>query len=110
MLHDPATLTVLGIKLYHVAAGLAGGMVRAIVRPGTSLWQGLGACVVGALTAAYITPVAAPWAQDYFGSEAVGIEGATGFVLGLAGMAFCEGILRYARQRLTGWRPPEEQP
>ena len=96
-MNDPVT-ALLGIKVYHLLAGLAGGMVRAIIRPGGSTWSGVGTCIVGALTAAYWTPITAPWLSAYLESEAnSSIEGATGFAIGVSGMAVAEGILRVAQ-------------
>lgn len=87
----------LGIKSYHLIAGFAGGVVRAFVRPGATKLQAFGSCVVGALTAGYMTPVAVIYLPE---SASIGGEGATGFVIGLTGMAVAEGLI----QLVNRWR------
>ncbi|KZL22723.1 hypothetical protein [Pseudovibrio sp. Ad37] len=91
---------VLGIKLIHLAAGFFGGLVRAIVHPKNSLMFTIGTTIVGALFAAYLTPLVLPFVLSWSGVRDQSIEGATGFVLGLCGLAFAEGIVKMARR----WR------
>ncbi|WP_057466129.1 hypothetical protein [Pseudovibrio sp. POLY-S9] len=98
----------LGIKLVHVSAGFFGGLVRAIVssreeRDGSRLmWisRSVGTAIVGALFAGHLTPIVAPAISAWFGAQGEGVEGATGFVLGLCGLALSEGLIKLARR----WR------
>lgn len=51
-------LTTIGIELPHVVAGAAGGIVRAVIRPGQSVVQAMTTTMVGVLCAVYGTPLA----------------------------------------------------
>ncbi|AEV37575.1 hypothetical protein PSE_3067 [Pseudovibrio sp. FO-BEG1] len=98
----------LGIKLVHVSAGFFGGLVRAIVsskeerKDGWLLWllRTVGTAIVGALFAGHLTPIAAPFISSWSNVRDASVEGATGFVLGLCGLALSEGLVKIARR----WR------
>jgi len=87
-------LADLGIHLNNAVAGFAGGVVNAFVFRRSDPWSIVGSVVVGTLTAAYLgEPVA-----GYLGAKGA----AAGFIVGLGGMAICQGIL----EALKKWRPP----
>ena len=83
------TETALGINLYYLLAGFAGGVVNAL-RQGHGLLRGLPGTIAGSLTAAYLTPLAVLYLPGTVGPN---IERATAFVLGLTGLAVIEGII-----------------
>lgn len=79
-----------GIKLPDLVAGFAGGIVNSFVFNRTTPVAIVGSMVVGALTA------------NYLGEPATRItgtsSGATAFIVGLAGMAICQGIVEAAKK------------
>lgn len=95
---EPAA-TIFGIKLAHLVAGFFGGLVRAIIHPERSWAYTLGATIVGALTAGYLTPVVMPLAHRYFGDDP-SLGGSVGFLVGLCGIALTDGIVKLAKR----WR------
>ncbi|MEP9378373.1 hypothetical protein ABLE91_16780 [Aquabacter sp. CN5-332] len=102
---DPA---LLGVKLAHLIAGAAGGIVRSLTRPGTSWRVTLATAAVGGIVAGYATPLGAHYAVRYLGTPEVplaSIEGVTGFALGLIGMSLCEALIRWARRWRDGIPP-----
>ncbi len=104
----PPEPALLGIKLAHVLAGAAGGIVRSLTRPGTSWRVAVGTSVVGALVAGYGTPIGAPYAGHYLASPDLplaSVEGLTGFILWLIGMSLCEALIRHARRWKDGLPP-----
>lgn len=91
--------TAFGIKLAHLAAGAAGGTVRAFVTKGNWV-QAVAAVVCGSLAAAYTTrPVfevaikTLPIAKDQ------PTEYACSYLVGMTAMFIAEGVMRMAR----GW-------
>lgn len=83
----------LGIRLNDLIAGLAGGVVNAVVFRRAAPAAIVGSVVVGALTANYLGEPAA---------KAMGLSaGAASFIVGLAGMAICQAIVEAARR----WKP-----
>lgn len=95
--------SILGIKASSVLAGLAGGLVRSLILPGLTVRQAIVSCIIGALTAGYLTPAAV----EYWPFEASqGIEGAFGYAIGLSAMLICEGVIRAARH----WRDDPKLP
>lgn len=90
---DPGLLLQLGIKLPDLVAGFGGGVVNAIVFKKSDPASIISSMIVGALTANYLTePV-----SHYLGTSA----NTSGFLVGLAGMALCQGIIEAAKS----WRP-----
>lgn len=86
-------LAQIGIRMPDLIAGLAGGVVNSFVFKRADPWSIIGSLVVGALTANYLSePV-----NHYLGTSA----GAGSFIVGLAGMAICQGIVEAAKS----WRP-----
>ena len=96
---DPVQ-AILGIKLTHLMAGIAGGVVRAFLAGG-SWMAAISSVVIGSLTAGYLTTPVYAGAKAWFPmlSNDVSSEHAIGFLVGLTAMLICEGVLRAAR----GW-------
>lgn len=94
---DPVS-QVVGLKLTTVLAGFFGGLVRSLMMPGVTKTQALVSCVIGAVTANYVTP------------EIVKVipvaEPSMGFAVGLGSMVLCEGIIRL----LQKWRDDPNWP
>lgn len=88
-----AILDEIGIRLPDLIAGFAGGVVNAFVFKRSDPVSIVGSMIVGAFTANYL----AEPAMKYLGTGA----GATAFIVGLCGMAICQGIIAAARK----WKP-----
>lgn len=93
MSDDPGFLIQLGVKIPDLIAGFAGGVVNAIALKRSDPWSIIGSVIVGGLTANYLTDVIA----HYTGTSG----GTAAFIVGLAGMALCQGIVEAAKS----WRP-----
>ena len=90
---------LIGIKLTHLLAGIAGGIVRAFLSGDPNVWSAIASVVVGSLTAGYMTSPVYIISQRYFGFVAdTSTEHAVGFLVGLTAMMLCEGVLRFAKQ------------
>jgi hypothetical protein len=89
-------LESLGINLRDLFAGFAGGVVNAFVFRRSEPFSIIGSMIVGAFTANYLSEPAA----RYIGTS----NGATAFIVGLCGMAICQGIVAAAKK----WRPAKE--
>lgn len=84
----------LGIKLVQLIAGLSGGLVRALIAPAKTVSTVVCSAIVGAITAAYGTPLAVPWMQKVFDLPSTAtLEPTTAFVVGLCAMSICEAII-----------------
>ena len=92
-----------GVKSAHVIAGFLGGVVRALVRPGTTLWRSVAVCVVGAITAGYLTPLAVRYAPA---SETADIEPAVAFLVGLTGMYLADILIGKIKDWASGMKIP----
>lgn len=93
MSDEAGLLLSIGIRVNDLIAGFAGGVVNAFVFRRSEPWSVIGSMVVGAFTANYLTePV-----SKYLGTG----SGPAGFIVGLAGMAICQGIVEAAKS----WRP-----
>lgn len=90
--------TALGIKMAHLAAGAAGGTVRAFVTRGNWV-QGVAAVICGSLAAAYLTrpifeiatrtiPIANDQPSEY----------ACSYLVGITAMFIAEGVMKLARR------------
>lgn len=90
---DPGLLIQLGVKMPDLVAGFAGGVVNAFVFRRADPVSIIGSMIVGALTANYLSEAVG----HYLGTTA----GASAFIVGLAGMAICQGIVEAAKS----WRP-----
>lgn len=84
----------LGIKMPDLVAGFAGGVVNAFVFSRSSPMAVAGSVVVGGLTANYLGEAATHYLPISVG--------AASFIMGLGGMAFCQGLVESLRR----WRPP----
>lgn len=93
MADEPGFLIQLGVKAPDLIAGFFGGVVNAFVLKRSDPWSIIGSVVVGGLTANYI---AEPFAR-YLGT----CQGTGAFLVGLAGMAICQGIIGAAKN----WNP-----
>jgi len=93
MSDDPGLLVQIGVRLQDLIAGLMGGVVNAFVFSRSDPWSIIGSMVVGALTANYLS--------DPIGRMIGTSGGATAFIVGLAGMAICQGIVEAAKN----WHP-----
>lgn len=97
MADDPFLLRELGLRVQDLIAGLSGGIVNAFVFRRSDPWSIIGSVVVGALTANYLSPIVV----TYLGTS----NGAAAFIVGLAGMAICQGIVEAAKNwRIVGPR------
>lgn len=88
-----------GIKVAHLLAGLAGGLVRAFVLGG-GFWRTATSVICGSLTAAYLTGPVFALAVYYFpflGHDRSS-EYACGYLVGMTAMVIAEGVLRWARR------------
>lgn len=86
----------LGLRIQDIIAGLSGGVVNAFVFRRSEPWSIIGSVVVGALTANYLSEPAI----KYTGTSGP----ATAFIVGLCGMAICQGIFA-AVQRVRFGQP-----
>jgi hypothetical protein len=85
-MHDgPSLLEWLGLRVPDLVAGFAGGVVNSFVFRRGDPWSIVGSMVVGAFTANYLGEHV---------SRIVGLSnGAADFLVGVAGMAICQGIV-----------------
>jgi len=90
---DPGIFVQIGVKFPDLVAGFAGGVVNAFIFKRADPVSIIGSMIVGALTANYLSESVG----HYLGTTA----GASAFVVGLAGMAICQGIVEAAKS----WRP-----
>lgn len=94
---DPNFLIQIGVKMPDLVAGFAGGVVNAFVFRRADPVSIIGSMIVGAFSANYLSePI-----SRYLGTGA----GASAFIVGLAGMAICQGIVEAAKS----WRPFSSQ-
>jgi hypothetical protein len=93
MSDDPGWLLSIGVKMPDLIAGFAGGVVNAFVFKRADPASIVGSMIVGALTANYLSESVG----HYLGTSG----GAAAFIVGLAGMAICQGIVEAAKS----WRP-----
>lgn len=93
MADEPSFWVELGIRKSDLVAGFCGGIVAAFVLKRSDPWSIISSVVVGSLTASYLT--------DPIGKMIGTSGGTTAFIVGLAGMAICQGIVEAAKT----WRP-----
>lgn len=94
MADEPSILLQLGIKMPDLIAGFLGGVTNAFVFRKSDPFSIISSMVVGAVTANYLGDVA----MKYTGMSG----GASSFIVGVGGMAICQGIVEMIRK----WRPP----
>lgn len=81
-------LSVIGIHIQDLVAGFAGGVANAFVFKKSNPWAIMGSVVVGGFAANYLGSTI---------SKLVGTsDGTSAFIVGLAGMAICQGIVESA--------------
>ncbi|HEY6022169.1 MAG TPA: hypothetical protein VIY48_20575 [Candidatus Paceibacterota bacterium] len=78
-------LTSIGVHLQDLIAGFAGGVANAFVFKKSKPWAIIGSIVVGGFAANYLGSVV----SKIFGTSG----GTSAFIVGLAGMAICQGIV-----------------
>jgi len=81
-------LSVIGIHLQDLVAGFAGGVANAFVFKKSKPWAIIGSIVVGGFAANYLGSTVG----KFLGTSA----GTSAFIIGLAGMAICQGIVESA--------------
>jgi len=81
-------LTALGIHLQDLVAGFAGGVVNAFVFKKSNPGAIIGSIVVGGFAANYLGATVG----RVLGTS----DGTSAFIVGLAGMAICQGIVESA--------------
>lgn len=87
----------LGVKFAHLLAGVAGGVVRAVILKSRFI-DGFFSALAGSLTAAYLTDPT--FALVKLLSPALNtdrMEYASSFIVGLTAMSICEGLMKKAR-------------
>jgi hypothetical protein len=90
---EPTFWVEIGIRKADLIAGFCGGVVSAFVLRKSDPWSIVSSVVVGALTASYLTEPIGRFTGTSGGTAA--------FIVGLAGMAICQGIVEAAKT----WRP-----
>lgn len=80
--------SIVGIHLKDLIAGFAGGVANAFVFKKANPWAVIGSIVVGGLAANYLGAT--------LGRLLGTSDGFSAFVVGLAGMAICQGIVESA--------------
>lgn len=102
-LHNGPEVAAFGIKLAHLIAGVAGGVVRSLVTGRYGIIEATSAVIAGGLIAGYgtsaATSILCKWLSG-MGYHATGLEGAVGFTLGLCGMTIAEIII----DRIKKWK------
>ena len=87
---DNDFLSTIGVNLQDLVAGFAGGVANAFVFKKSNPWAIIGSIVVGGFTANYLGSAIA----KLMGTSA----GTSAFIVGLAGMAICQGIVESVGQ------------
>ncbi len=75
----------LGLHLQDLVAGFAGGVANAFVFKKSNPWAIIGSIVVGGFAANYLGSIVG----KVLGTS----DGTSAFIVGLAGMAICQGIV-----------------
>lgn len=78
-------LSSLGFQLQDLVAGFAGGVANAFVFKKSNPWAIVGSIVVGGFSANYLGSTVSHFAGTS--------EGTSAFIVGLAGMGLCQGII-----------------
>jgi hypothetical protein len=89
-------LLYLGLKVPDLMAGFLGGVVNALYFRRTDPWSFVTSVLIGALTANYVGEIVAR------SMSGIGVtQGAASFLVGLGGMAVCQGLI----EMMKAWRP-----
>ncbi|MCZ4089082.1 hypothetical protein [Sinorhizobium psoraleae] len=86
-------LAAMGIQPVHFFAGLAGGIVRALVDKKGSPWERIVAGAVGTLCASILTP----FVLLILGVTSPHMVGAIAFVVGLVGLSMTEAVIKIGK-------------
>ncbi len=78
----------LGINIQDLVAGFAGGVANAFVFKKSNPWAIIGSIIVGGFAANYL--------GNLVGKMLGTSPGTSAFIVGLAGMAICQGIVESA--------------
>jgi hypothetical protein len=81
-------LSSLGFHLQDLVAGFAGGVANSFVFKKSNPWSVIGSIVVGGFSANYLGETI----SRFLGTS----SGTSAFIVGLAGMAVCQGIVESA--------------
>jgi hypothetical protein len=81
-------MSSLGFHLQDLVAGFAGGAVNSFVFKKSKPWSIIGSIVVGGFSANYLGAAV----SAFLGTS----SGTSAFIVGLAGMAVCQGIVESA--------------
>ena len=106
-LHDfGAWLKVIGLNEGTATAGLLGGTVRGLIIQGGWL-NGVVSAFVGAVTANYLAPgISLSTTFNVWNWS----EATIGFVVGMAGMLICEGVLKWFKDWSANPKLPSVKP
>jgi fructose-specific phosphotransferase system IIC component len=80
-------------KSAYLVGGFFGGIVRAIISKTGTRWEKLLSGFVGAILAAFLTPVVV----SLIGAIVIIPASSLSFAVGLVGMSFCEGVIAICR-------------
>lgn len=95
-------LQSIGIKVPDIVAGIAGGMVNAILFQRSSPIAAVASVIAGGLTANYIAdPMAKQFSMNL---------GPAGFVIGLTAMIVCQGLMAGAQKWADSKGKKNEEP
>ncbi len=83
----------LGFHIKDIVAGFAGGIANAFIFKKSNPWAIMGSIVVGGFAANYLGSTV----SKLLGTS----DGASAFIVGLAGMAICQGIVESS----SSWSP-----
>lgn len=85
-------LSSIGFHLQDMVAGFAGGVANAFIFKKSKPWAIIGSIIVGGFAANYLGSLV----SRILGTS----EGTSAFIVGLAGMAICQGIV----ESTASWR------
>lgn len=85
MSDEPSFWIQIGVKMPDLVAGFAGGVVNAIALRRSDPWSIISSVIVGGLTSNYLAEAF----THYVGTQ----QQTSGFLVGLAGMALCQGLI-----------------
>ena len=88
-----AWLTWLGIQPAHLIAGVAGGIIRALINKNGSIWERIIEGTVGTLLSAFLTP----FVIMMFAVSAPQIGAAIAVILGMLGMSLAKALIEIGK-------------
>jgi ABC-type xylose transport system permease subunit len=93
------TLEELGLNAGRLFAGFCGGILHAFMFTKMEPVAVLASIVGGTLTANFLGPAAAHFTPSWVG------DSGTAFIVGLGGMAICQGVVATVQAKISG-KPP----